>query len=36
MSKDTKIALIGAIATFSWFAICLYILTPVVMDWLGK
>jgi len=36
MSKDTKLAIIYAIAAFSYFAICLYILTPMVMDWLGK
>lgn len=36
MSKDTKLAIIYAIATFSYFALCLYILTPMVMDWMGK
>jgi len=36
MSKDTKLAIIYAIATFFYFAICLYILTPMVMDWMGK
>jgi len=36
MSKDTKLAIIYAIATFSYFAIVLYILTPMVMDWMVK
>jgi hypothetical protein len=36
MNKDTKLAIIYAIATFCYFAICLYILTPMVMDWMGK
>ena len=35
MSKDTKLAIIYAIATFSYLAIVLYVLTPIVMKWLG-
>ena len=36
MSKNTKLAIIYAIAAYAYFAICLYVLTPVVMNWLGK
>jgi hypothetical protein len=35
MSKDTKLAIIYAIAAFSYFAVCLFVLTPIVMKWLG-
>lgn len=34
MTTDTKKAIIYAIAFWAYFAICLYILTPLVMKYL--
>lgn len=36
MSKNTKLAIVYAIAAYAYFALCLYVLTPVVMNWLDK
>ena len=36
MSKNTKLAIVYAIAAYAYFALCLYFLTPVVMNWLDK
>jgi|Laugrespbdmm15dd_1035085.scaffolds.fasta_scaffold02432_5 hypothetical protein len=36
MKKDLILGCIFATAFWAWFAICLYILTPMVFEWLGK
>jgi hypothetical protein len=36
MKTETKKAIIYAIAVWVYFAICLYILTPMVMQWWSK
>ena len=34
MKSDTKKAIIYAIAFWAYFALCLYVLTPLVMEYL--
>jgi len=36
MKKDLILGCIFATAFWAWFAICLYVLTPMVFEWLGK
>jgi hypothetical protein len=36
MKKDLILGCIFATAFWVWFAICLYILTPIVFEWMGK
>jgi len=36
MKKDLILGLIFATAFWLWFWLCLYILTPMVFEWLGK